>query len=159
VGVSVLIRDVLPADIARLEDTIREADRLEVRASGGLAPRQAAEQSIEMTKFPRSILFDGELAIIYGVAQSSESLRVGIPWTLSTCIVPRYPKTFLKVTRAALPGMFARHDILVNYVDARYTSAVRWLKMLGFWVGDPTPFGISDEPFHPFMLKREDLRV
>jgi hypothetical protein len=50
--------------------------------------------------------------------------------------------------------MFKDYDILVNYVDNRYEAAIRWLRVLGFWVGEPEVYGTSGELFRPFVKKK-----
>ena len=41
---------------------------------------------------------------------------------------------------------------MFNYVDARHTDAIRWLKWLGFTLHPATPYGPFDLPFHKFTM-------
>jgi len=49
----------------------------------------------------------------------------------------------------------AGYSHLENWVDARNTKAINWLRWLGFTVHDPVPFGVAGLPFHRFDMRRE----
>lgn len=156
------IREATLEDMAELAEKMRAEDRAEVLSSGSFTAADAVIESVEATTDPRSLFINGELAVMYGVVPGPTNLigrRVGVPWVLTTDVVTRNPKAFVKASRQILPDLFLDKDILVNYVDDRYTSSVRWLRMLGFWVGEPEPFGSNGEPFRPFVMRREDLYV
>jgi hypothetical protein len=42
---------------------------------------------------------------------------------------------------------------LVNFVHAKNTTSVRWLRRLGFTLHEAVPYGALGEPFHPFELR------
>ena len=50
--------------------------------------------------------------------------------------------------REQFPFMF-------NYVDARHTDAIRWLKWLGFEFDEAAPYGPFDLPFYRFTMGEE----
>jgi hypothetical protein len=46
-----------------------------------------------------------------------------------------------------------RYGRMTNYVDARHTKAVRWIKWMGFEVLPAIPLGPQQALFHPFRLE------
>ena len=46
---------------------------------------------------------------------------------------------------------------LRNHVDARNSSAITWIKWLGFTVEKAVPYGPDGVLFHPFHWEREDV--
>ena len=48
--------------------------------------------------------------------------------------------------------MLKTYRVLTNYADARNTTAIRWLRWLGFNILPAIPFGLDGLPFHPFEL-------
>ena len=156
------IRDYQDSDLEYLSRWMRERDRLEVWASCRMEPEDAIKDSVRLSQYVKVVLFDGKPAVIFGVSDVQKNIagnQIGVPWVLTTELVSKYPKTFLKLSQGLLPTLFNGYDILLNYVDVRYISAVRWIKSLGFWIGNPVPFGKEGEFFHPFAMKKEDLRV
>jgi hypothetical protein len=141
---------------------MRREDADEVMASGSLSPGDAVAESVDCTPDPKTLLINDEVACIFGLAVSFVSIagsRVVIPWALTTDTVDRYPKTFYKTSKQVVVKMFAENEVLVNYVDARYTSAVKWLRLLGFWVGEPEDLGPHGVKFRPIVRKKETFRV
>lgn len=61
---------------------------------------------------------------------------------------------FLRGSKAVLLEMLQRHQVLVNYVDARNVSAIRWLAWLGFTIDSAVPYGVQGLPFHKFHMIR-----
>lgn len=156
------VRDVTDEDIAYVARWMRERDKLEVWASDRMEPLEAIKESVHLSHFVKVFVIDGKPAAIYGVADLQPNLvgtRFGVPWVLTTEVVSRNPREFIRASRRILPTLFNGYDVLLNYVDVRYVSAVRWLKSLGFWVGAPVPFGVAGELFHPFVLKKDDFHV
>jgi len=63
---------------------------------------------------------------------------------------------FLRRNRNWIDANMKIYDKLENYVDARNTKAINWLKWLGFQFADETvPYGMLKMPFYKFWLKKE----
>ena len=116
--------------------------------------------SLQISEYARTLLVNGLPACIHGVVLHSSSILdgdAGIPWSLSTVVVDRYPKEFFLRSKVGIDLIKSRYDLLFNYVDASYAKAIRWIKRLGFTVGAPVPFGHAGAPFRPFYWRKENV--
>lgn len=154
--------DLQPATEAHaraLAPLMRPEDAAEVKASGGYEPLAALLDAVSMSERPLALLFDGEVAAIWGVVPLpaptflGES-RTAVVWLLTGAAVERHPLAFLKLCRPALRMLLDRYPTLINAIDERYTVAVRWAKWLGFDVWPALPFGVDGLPFHFITISR-----
>lgn len=90
---------------------------------------------------------------VLGVRPVNMFSNVGIPWLLGTKGLDKMKKFFVKYSKLIIEEMKKGFDILINYVDARYFKAVRWLEWCGFIIDEPLPFGAKNEPFHRFYME------
>ena len=88
-----------------------------------------------------------------GVEAASLIGGVGYPWLLGSAVLDRFPRDFLRESRAGLAEMLETFERLEVFADARYGKAERWLRWLGFEAGETVMFG--DVPFHPFVKVRD----
>lgn len=138
-----------------LGNNMRAADAAEVMASDGFRPIDAVLRSMDVSTFSKALLIGGAVACIWGVMPAPDPrTHIGIPWALTSPLVERYPKVFLKACRLALVEMLARYRILINSIDARHTQALRWAEWLGFDVHEPQPYGPEGRPFCVITLIR-----
>lgn len=156
--VDVLIEPATLAHAELLAPLLRDADAAEVRASHGLAPREALVQSVKVSVVSYAMLFNSEVAALFGVApyrwRPDATLAVGLCWALTGRAVSRYPKEFWRQSRPALALLRQACPYLLNMVDARYTASLRWLERLGFTISHEVPFGIEQLPFHLAQIGR-----
>ena len=142
---------------ARIVPYVREADRAEVWASAGCSVASAVAFSIATSRIGWAVEIEGEPVAIFGVG---DAVGGGVPWLLATDAVERFPVHFYRVSKGIVAGMRRRYDYLENYVDARNTLSIRWLKWAGFAVEDPEPFGAAGVDFHRFWWRnRSDMNV
>ncbi len=138
----------------KIADNMRQADRDEIWAAAHTTPEQAVLLSLFATPAAKIGTVNGEPVIIFGVGVSGTALTpVGIPWMLATDELDHHSKAFLRRCKKAMEEMKEGHALLVNWVDARNTKAIKWLKWLGFEVHDPKPHGIDGLPFHRFEMR------
>lgn len=149
---------VLPVSVDEADEIaaiVRQADIDELCEGLGLdlpfALRQCFGGSLKASK----IVVGGQIVAVFGDAVHDIQGSIGVPWLISTIHVDKRAKSFLKVCKPEVAEMLTRHDTLINYVDARNTQAIRWLKWLGFQFGDAVPYGPKGYPFFQFQLKRE----
>lgn len=148
---------VVPASmfhVKHMAPRVRQADRDEMYAASLSTPEEALERGLERSTKAWAALFDGEVACIFGVAPGTSLSGVGYPWMLGTDLVDKHQVTFLRGCAKYVDDMAADFDSLVNYVDARNTKAIRWLKWLGFRIEEAKPAGILRMPFHRFEMRR-----
>lgn len=145
------VRPSIPEDAIFMGENMRECDRQEIAAFCGMKPFQAVDFSIRISEKSWTGLVSGEIVVIFGVSSRSILSRRGMPWLYGT---DKFGKThnyeFLQCCRPYLAQMEEGFELLDNYVDVRNTSAIRWLKWLGFTMKGPTNVGPFQRPFYWF---------
>jgi hypothetical protein len=147
--------EIVPATLEHaryVAANLREADREEVMASTGWSPERALAESLSSSSNAWTGLADDAPVCIFGVAGETLLSRTGFPWMLGTDGVATYQRQFLRRNRPLVQIMLSMFPYLVNYVDQRNTVAIRWLKWLGFKMGEPEPYGVQGLPFLRFEL-------
>ena len=135
---------------------IRAADRAELWAVRMQTPEQVMERGLEMSDKAMVGLVNGRAACMWGVVHESLIGPMGTPWMVGTTLLDQYAKTFLRRCKKTLVDMFEDYQHLENYVDARNTRTIQWLKWLGFTVHkEPEEYGILRLPFHKFTMRKE----
>ncbi len=142
-------------DVLELVPRVRPADLAELWAAGHATPREVIEPAIAAGE-AFAAYFDGSIGCVFGVMPYGWG-AVGIPWMVGTATLERHPMAFLRAARARLPEMLRPHAALVNFVDARNTKAVQWLRWMGFQIDEPKPYGLDRLPFHRFTLVNPDV--
>lgn len=147
--------EIVPATLAHVQAMggfMNAEDRDEIECLGVKAHR-ALWRGWKNSNFRHSALVDGELAAMWGVAGSMMG-DVGTPW-LVTAQKAREVSAheFAKIYRAEARKMLELYPVLVNYVDNRYTGAVRMLKISGFRLDEPIPLGKFKRLFRRFYLE------
>jgi hypothetical protein len=134
---------------------LRAADAAEIWATAGMTALDHLEYAIVVSVSALAWIVEGEVACLFGVAAPAVLGAVGHPWLLSTAVVVRHPMPFLRRYRPYLEHLLALYPVLMNYIDARYAMAVRWVRWMGFTVAEAVPFGPFGMLHHPFWLGRE----
>jgi len=139
------------ADLRYLAANLREADVQELRAVHGpdLDLEHCLRQSVLASEecFVACTAY-GEPMAVFGVAPISLLGGEGCPWMLGTESLHHYGREIVTLSRAKMAEWGRRYGLLFNYVDARNTRALRWLKRSGFGVFAPAPYGVEGRPFH-----------
>lgn len=152
------VAEVLPVtadDVATILPIVRQADIDEITEALGIPMASALQDAITGSLNAKKIVVDGLVVAVFGDAPYSILGSIGVPWLISTIHVEHHARAFLKVCKPEVQGMLTRHQHLMNYVDARNTVAIRWLKWLGFTFGPAAPYGARRFLFHQFTLNRE----
>lgn len=149
----VLIRPAEPGDAAVLFANLREADRAECEAYGHPDLAQSLESCVARSMLCWSGFVDGELAAILGAAPVSVVSGIGSPWMLGTPVLERHSRVLVQRTPEYIGKMLNAFPHLVNFVHAKNTTSVRWLRRLGFTLHEAVPYGARGELFHPFEMK------
>ena len=145
--------------VFQLVQTMRPEDQAEVWASAHYTPWDALVASIRLTDETYTGLADGQVLCIFGVGKATVLSNQGAPWMLSSSLVEKHMRAWARGSRIAMKFMTENNGVahLKNYVDARYTVAVRWLSWLGFTIHPAEPFGVEQLPFHAFTWNRADV--
>lgn len=150
---SAQVLPLMAADLPALAELVRQADREEIEAATGLPIAEALARLLPGSCKASKIVHQGLVLAVFGDA--AHSAGVGVPWLISTERVEQFPREFLRVCRPEVADMLDRHGSLINYVDARNTAAMRWLRWLGFKFGEAVPYGHAGLPFFQFGMTRE----
>lgn len=144
-------------DIAYVAVNMREADVLEIMASGGQRPAEALVASCAASALARSLFIGGDLCAIFGVLKL---FTVAVPWALTTTDVERHPVDFWRASKIVLAEMRKSYPSLVQCIDARHVMALKWALRLGFDTpvdqdGNPLTHtcGVEKLPFHQISMR------
>lgn len=155
------IRRFIPSDLSELAENMRQSDIDELKASHG---EQADIRGILVKAAELSCICntwldaDNQVMAMFGLAPHPTEKGMGIPWVLATGKVMHFPKTFIKEGLRILASMQKISPYLINYVDVRNTSSIRYIQRLGFQLHPPRPFGVQGRLFHPFDLQAKGMR-
>ena len=147
--------DISPATIEQAIDLgprLRQADVQEVKAACGMDAADALFEAVKNAKRSDAWCKDGKVIAISGVTDSGVDNATGVVWMLTSDEMEQSPKNFMIDTRGYVQDLLKTYAILFNFVDNRNIKAQRWLKWLGFQLGDPQPFGVDQLPFRPFWI-------
>jgi hypothetical protein len=149
----VLIVPTEPGDVADLIANLRPSDLAECQAYGRSDIAAGIEASVRRSMLCWTGYVDGELAAILGVAPVNVLTGMGSPWMLGTPVLDAHQRVLVRKTPEYIAKMLKAFPHLVNFVHARNTTSVRWLRRLGFTLHAAQPFGPLGEPFHPFEMR------
>ena len=134
-----------PEHITMLAPIMRKSDVEEVWASDGLSPEDALRQSLAASSTAFSGFADGKIVLMYGVAP--DDAGDGIVWMLASDELEKHQTAFLRRSKAFVNCVCSCYSTLRNMVDARNETSIKWLRWLGFNIGEPEPWGPQDLPF------------
>lgn len=148
--------EIVPATVAHahaLAPLMREHDRIECGAFG-YQPLAALLTSIRNATEAWTGLVDGEPVCMFGVSQLVMMDDEGQPWLLATDKMVRHARVFLRLNRGVIPVWRRRYGRLFGAVSAANAVSIRWLRWLGFAIGDTAfPVGPSAVPHLSFVLE------
>ena len=129
---------------------VREVDRAEVWAMRHIDPTDALLDCLGPHAY--TALDDGTPIAMFGVLESGSILgsEYAVPWLLGTDALDYRGLTIVRLSKVYMAVWKLRYKGMFNFVDARNTKSVRWLKTLGFTVHPAKPMGKDNLPFHFF---------
>jgi hypothetical protein len=139
-------------DITYIAPRLRTADHQECLAATGREPLGVLMESLEIgakTLTMRSPT--GQRVGLLGVVQSPIP-EAGAIWLCATDDIYQWQMTFLRQSKLVLPKLQANYLALYNYVDARNTVHLKWLKWMGFtFINKHEHFGVEQRLFYEFV--------
>lgn len=146
------IRGATEADAASVALRLRHCDREEVEAVTGLSPQAALLGMVSRASQAFSLCtLDGEPQGLLGVSDVYMTPGVGYVWLLFTDKLYEHRTEFLRRCRGFLPILHAHHPMLLNYVDERNETHIRWIRWMGFTIIRRVPYGAGQLPFLEFV--------
>lgn len=146
-----------PQHVEAMRGRIRQADQDECMAASGVTAEEALLEGIRLTDYPVAALVDGEVVCVFGVRRLTILGATGIPWMLGTDALDRHARELLNLGRYYLGVQMQTFRVLTNWVDARNTRSIRWLRKLGFQVFEPEPYGKAGLPFCRFVMEAKHV--
>ena len=110
-----------------------EAERADLERVGG---RQVLDNAVALSVHTFAGVVDGVPAFVGGVIPDDECVT-GKVWMLATPQAERAKKFYLRETRRQVGLMLQMFVCLRTMVAAEYTKSLRWLRWLGFALGEP----------------------
>lgn len=149
----IVVVRALPAHIEPVASRMRDADRAEVWAGSRRTPADALAFSLERSEYALTVMIEGRPEAMFGVGTLSILGRVGAPWLLGTDAAAADRRAFLEASLEWRAELLARYDRLLNVVDVRNRTSIRWLRWLGATFSDPRPLGRGGELFQVFEIR------
>ncbi len=141
-------------DVTYVADGMRRPDVEEVMAQSGLTPHQSLLYSFFMSKPCMTIVGRHGRAIgMWGVVPDGST--AGRIWMLGRCemltdVADKWE--FLRQSRIHLADLQSKYPVLFNFVDARNTVHLRWLRWMGFtFINQHDDFGPQQRTFYEFV--------
>ena len=157
------ITEIIPATlehVAIIAKDIRPEDREELWATAYCTPEQAMTEGLKCSDIVMTGVIDGVPVCMWGVVRPSWLIDIGTPWMVGSTLLDVHAMKFLRRCRRPLLALFEGYDRLENYVDARNTRSIQWLKFMGFNVDEePVEYGVEKMPFHRFWKEREPCAI
>lgn len=150
---TVVFRAPRPGDAETLTEHMRQADRDEVTASSGDNILRSVKLAIGASEDCWVAESDGELFSIWGIAPVSLLSDEAAPWMLGTPLIYRHARLLTRTARDYCRDALGRYQLLANYVDARNTASIRWLRRIGFELHPAKRHGVAGLPFHRFEMR------
>lgn len=134
---------------------LREADKAEIAAMTGSYPESALLRGLEGDVCVTAVSPEGDPFLMAGV-RPSRFPEAGFVWMLGTDAIENFSIPFLRHARGYLDAFHDIYPLLHNYVDARNTVHIRWLKWMGCTFIQTRPrMGVQGRPFHEFVRIRK----
>lgn len=140
-------------EIEWVAERMRQADIDEVKAASGRDPLHALRFCVANSTWCVTAKVDWEPVAIFGVATVSEIGGVGSPWMLGTDVIERHQVRALRHNLEWIDRLRSGYHVLRNAVDDRNEMSKRWLKWLGFELGEPINLGYENRPFRIFEMR------
>ena len=138
-------------EVNYLSTRLRQEDVDECKAHSNSSPLNALTVGVKYSHLPFVIYSNkDEPVFIVGVIPQGKNL--GMIWLLSSSEINNMPITFLRNCKTVLRCYSQTFPLLYNYIDARNTLHIKWLKWLGFqFIKVHQNFGYEQRKFIEFI--------
>ena len=137
-------------DVRSIASRIREADRLEIWLASGTQPAGVLVSALHQSEKAWVYTADGIPECVFGVVTGPVP-SLGVPWMVGTPVMVKHQVALLREGHRIVNEMNDMYPTLWNLVSADSRTSIRWLKRLGFQLGDPIKHGPFNADFYPFM--------
>tara|TARA_Y100001938_G_C8035168_1_gene402940 strand:+ start:421 stop:879 length:459 start_codon:yes stop_codon:yes gene_type:complete len=137
-------------DVKQLSKNLRKEDLDEIKANSNTNPYHALYTGVKFSHLPLTVMNDDRVVMIMGVIPQGKNL--GMIWLLSSPEIKNISIAFLRNCKGVLDLYHKSFPVLYNYIDARNTVHLNWLKWLGFnFIKEHEKFGYEKRKFIEFV--------
>jgi len=148
-----IVRKPTQEDVEYLIDHIRPEDAAELDALDGSTVRESLDETPDLLDNSQVWEVDGRVVAIFGVTPMSGPMKVGIIWMLATDEFHKNVRKFARYCKEVFKKMIKGYGYVFNYIHAKNTVSIEWLKWLGFEILEGRPLGHQGEIFHKFEMR------
>lgn len=137
-------------DCIYLAEYLRKEDIQEIYAVTGVPPLLSLLIGLKLSEVPLVICNEKDRPVaMLGVVPNG---LIGSIWMVGTDELKRISLSFLKHSKNVCDVLKSNYQILHNYVDARNTLHVNWLKWMDFkFIKTHQQYGIEKRKFYEFV--------
>lgn len=144
-------RESIIEDAFSLAPRLREADKQEIAAAVGMDPLGGLLHSMSMSRPSLTMVMDGLPPLgMFGLVPEGDGFAAAV-WMLASEDIAKNPMTFLRNGIKWVKDANRKHKVLYNYVDARNTLHIKWLRWMGFVFINKHFIGPENRPFYEFV--------
>ena len=137
-------------DFKHVVNNMRVMDKIEAHYQTGMTPEDALSFTFLGSQTNMTIADDDDNPIgLCGV------FKDGCIWMVATDELfnnKKYRIQLIRQGREWVDNLLTTYNMLYNYVYAENTSAIKWLKTLGFtFINYHKEYGTSNKPFYEFL--------
>lgn len=112
-------------------------DDINETAALNLTPKQALLRGFVLSDECYSVKFKGAVIGMFGVAKYNMPKGFGSIWFFGADECTNHSFTFVKGGIKFTTKWLEKYDILINAVDSRNTSHIKWLRHIGMVISSP----------------------
>jgi hypothetical protein len=150
----VIVKESQISDVFIMSSNLRETDRNEIWASHHHTPEEALRISYETSDPCFTVDIKGVPVAMFGINSGNLLGDTATIWLLATDGLSRVSKSLIKESRNFINMFLSYYPTLENYVDARNTASIQWLRYCGAQIEEAKPYGKEKLPFHHFTFRR-----
>ena len=144
------VRPAIEQDVEWLASRLRQADIDEIDAYAGITPLEALSEGYKRSTKCFTGICEDDPFILFGAVPVTEG--AGAVWLLGSDGINKARMPFLRQSKEWLEVLHEDFPLLFNYVDARNTVHIRWLRWLDFkFINLHHQFGVGQLPFYEFV--------
>lgn len=136
--------------VYELANNLRPGDIAECEALG-FTPKWTIRKAYNDSVMKKVTLLNGKVAAGWGITGVVLG-QIGHPWLLTSIEVDKAPFHLACVYRKEVKKMLEFYPKLENWCDSRYSKSLKLLKLVGFHVEDPKPYGPNNMLFCRFTM-------
>ena len=144
------LRVATEADCIYLSKRLREEDYQEIKAGSGLSPLVSLTLGLHLSDVPLVICNKNNKPVaMLGVVPQG---LFGAIWMVGTEDLKKISLSFIKNCKGVCDVLQKDYQLLNNFVDARNTLHINWLKWMGFtFINKHKQYGVERRLFYEFV--------